>query len=822
MNENDEDTGGPVQDPGEVPQGPAVVRLTELLRAAMAECRMNPANLAEAAGLSKGGVSNILKGKSVPTTHTLDLLGHALQLKGPRLAELHRLRDRASVRTRRLDTYLAAAHRAAQQQQYPGLTDGVLPPLASIHVRQQIEQEAAAAVGDTPVAADGLEVLAQGRTCVVLAGPGGGKSSLLQAHMCADLERWKSGRGSGAVPVYVPAAALAAAPLSQALAAAVTAELATSGLTEDLPAAFFATPPAPGVRWYVLVDGLDEVTDAATRTRILQGLAAVADSDAADLYRFVVASRPVPDHELGMLGSAVPRYFLQPFAAEVLPAVALQWFTTLGVYEPQAVTDRFVAYLGSSRLEKIAHIPLVLGMLCQLHALRPECPLPVSRGAVYREFTEALFQRLHARGESGIHVQTRLALGRFGEQTVARAARLVDQLPELIDRAADCYVDDQRLSLLDLILTDPAAASPDRSLAREWRSFLLHSAARTGLVVSHGEDLRFVHQTVLEYCAARHATRSPVKRGERLREMFQMHADSQKKTSARWQSGSLYRSFLLDDGLPLETATVALIEHTITDEYLLPVSLIAAEVASGTGLPKRIVELTARKLEGVTRACHQAMGDRRFTRAVAKLGPAFSGRQLLDWGDQSLSAARALAAFEPALAADLLDELTRLRDDPPFREKNRLKAAETLLDLHQARGLDAMARLAADPFLFPSYRVAAVEWMRMHGDERALEISLDLARTLYQGPDQERAETLARTLQLDARIAGLVRRIAEKSGEPDPDDREMLAIIAAEDVMQPQVRIMAATVLDRCSAEAPGFLMSRAMAKSRDGFIREW
>ena len=786
-----------MQDPDEIPQGPVLVRLAGLLRAAMVECGIRQAQLAKLSGLSTGAVSNILNAKSVPTTDTLDLLAQALQVTGPRLTELHRLRDRAGVRTRRLDAYLDTAHRAARQQPYPGLTDGALPPLASIHVRQQVEQGAPATAGSEPVAADGFEVLAHGRTCMLLAGPGGGKSSLLRAYMRAELEQWKSGRGSGAVPVYVPAAALAGAPLSQALAAAVTAELVASGLTEDLPAAFFAAPPAPGVRWYVLVDGLDEVTDATARTRILQGLAAVADGDSADLYRFVVASRPLPDSELDMLGLEVPRYILQPFTAQVLPTVALQWFTTLGVYEPQAATDRFLAFLGSSRLEKIAHIPLVLGMLCQLHARHPERLLPASRGAVYREFTELLFQRLHARGESGIHAQTRLALGRFGEQTAAHAARLVDRLPELVDRAADRYIDDQNLSLLDLISTDPAAASPDRSLAREWRSLLLHGAARTGLVVTHGEDLRFVHQSVLEYCAARHATRSPAERAERLREMFERHADSQEHAPARWRDENLYGSFLLDDGLPLETAAVALIEGTVTGWRLLPASLIAREAASGTGLPDSVLEVAARQLEDIARACHQAVGDGHFARPLARLRSALVGPHPVRLGDESLLAASTLVALEPALAADLLDELTRLRSDPPFREKNRLKAAETLLDLDQARGLDALTRLAADPILFASYRVEAADRMRVHGDERALETSLDLASTLDQGPHRERAENLAWICQQEAQLAAQVRRMAGKPAGPDPADREMLAIIVEEDLIPPQIRTMAAAVLDQ-------------------------
>ncbi|MER5450585.1 hypothetical protein ABT052_39630 [Streptomyces sp. NPDC002766] len=135
---------------------------------------------------------------------------------------------------------------------------------------------------------------------------------------------------------------------------------------------------------------------------------------------------------------------------------------------------------------------------------------------MYREFTDLLFQRLHAPGESGIHAQTRLALGRFGDQIVSRAASLVDQLPELIDSAADLHLDNETFPVADLLTTQPPSTSPGKPLERAWRSFLMDSAARTGLVAMHGEELRFVHQTVLEYCAARHATRNPAERASVL------------------------------------------------------------------------------------------------------------------------------------------------------------------------------------------------------------------------------------------------------------------------------------------------------------------
>ncbi|MFD0501883.1 helix-turn-helix domain-containing protein [Streptomyces chiangmaiensis] len=107
----DENAGGP---------GGAREQLIAALRRTMTQRGMNQAALAKAAGLSPAAVSNILKGKSVPGTDTLDMLAKALGITGQALRNLHVLRERADARVRRLDSYLAAAQRAAHEHPYPG------------------------------------------------------------------------------------------------------------------------------------------------------------------------------------------------------------------------------------------------------------------------------------------------------------------------------------------------------------------------------------------------------------------------------------------------------------------------------------------------------------------------------------------------------------------------------------------------------------------------------------------------------------------------------------------------------------------------------
>ncbi|MFF9567638.1 NACHT domain-containing protein [Streptomyces sp. NPDC014685] len=463
--------------------------------------------------IGKATVSNALNPeKGPPSLFTLTALLNALGISGSEREKLLRLRARADSRsTARLEMYLEGAERLARQHPYPELP-GKHTPLANIYLPQQARLLVRGRNDDgQPRSADSAEVLMaaevleRGEACVVFAEPGGGKSSLLRTHLAASAERWRAGVEVTAIPVLVSAAALAGLPLPEALAGAVNAERWKTGMPEDLTAGFFRSPPEPKVPWLVMVDGLDEIVDTGTRQEVLRTLAAW--SEQTSLHRFIVATRPLPSDELDALGQHLPIYQLEPFNPDDLLQAVRRWFHALKVSAPDEEASRFISAIDRRHLTEVARRPLMTAMLCQLHASQ-SAGLPGSRGEIYQRFIGLLHNHQHANGISGIEPQTRAALEHWGSDAVSRAERTLDRLPKLLSYLAAEQYDGNTQPALDILTLHPDAQPPERLSeynTEVWRNFLSEALRRSGLLTLCGAEFVFLHQTFLEYFAARHA-----------------------------------------------------------------------------------------------------------------------------------------------------------------------------------------------------------------------------------------------------------------------------------------------------------------------------
>ncbi|MEU1710452.1 hypothetical protein ABZ478_34785 [Streptomyces sp. NPDC005706] len=146
-----------------------------------------------------------------------------------KLARDTRKAPAVAVDSRPLGRYLRAVRQAAAKQPYPSLLgDTGLPLLTEAYVRQRAQRlesdggEAAAVCSGPTIPTSGVFEPSCGLR-LLLAGPGGGKSSLLRVHIADSADRWLSEEAGRTVPVLVNAITLTGtAPLPAALASATT------------------------------------------------------------------------------------------------------------------------------------------------------------------------------------------------------------------------------------------------------------------------------------------------------------------------------------------------------------------------------------------------------------------------------------------------------------------------------------------------------------------------------------------------------------------------------------------------------------------------
>ncbi|MER5200807.1 NACHT domain-containing protein [Streptomyces sp. NPDC002755] len=577
---------------------------------------------------------------------------------------------RTAAQSRLTDGYLAAVRRTAGEHPYPDVWgDARLPGLADVYVRQQTRLQTSAdreTLHEAAVPAENIFTRA-GRMCVLLAPAGSGKSTLLRTHRASSAERWSEGHPSASVPVLVNAEVLSSADtVPAAMAKAATAELRRFGLLDDLTPDFFRHAPHPRTTWLVLVDGLDEIPDTASRRAIVQLLAATA-ADTSAPYRFVVATRPLPAQELDTLGEEVRRFELQPFSPEDLHRYATSWFRDLD--DPARHSRAFMTGLRRSHLDVLARTPLIAFLLCRLYRADPDRPLPRGRTGAYRACVELLYELNAHKNIRATHdevirrLKDRHQIPRDNLAAERAAQQVREYLPEAIDFLAHARITGNAGRTTKVLSKHLHVNRPQRLDKHLWRAFLGDLLRPTGLLTEGPDDFHFLHQTFLEYHAARYATRDKAACARLLDELFPPG-----KKRQRPPAGEASRlGFLLDallaspGGIPAETVdrleTFLMLGEGGCD-------FLTTQVQLRTNLPTKIT----------------AVYLTRFTK-----------NESLD-GEDRVEAAKCLAGLE-ALQDHGLGLLTRLAESPDFPDRHRVDAAVGLAGLHATR--DSAARLIA-------------------------------------------------------------------------------------------------------------------------------
>ncbi|MEV4427796.1 NACHT domain-containing protein [Streptomyces sp. R-07] len=646
---------------------------------------------------------------------------------------------------------------------------------------------------------------------VLLAGPGHGKSTLLRQHLLSasrHLLATEAEPASSALafPVLIRAGDLVGAPLlAPALAHAVTEEYGPFGLREALTEDFFRCPPRLGARWLVMVDGLDEVPDRTSRLSLLDRLAREAGQTDTP-YRFLVATRPLPGGELDRLPRTAGRFTLEPFTDDDVRTYVYKRLHAL----PDA--DRHVrAFLHSvrrTRLEELARIPLMTAMLCHLYEADTDSPLPDGRAGVFRSFVELLYEENVHKGVSDLHdraIHTLVSRYQIPEdrRTVEKAAEHTrEHLLVLIDHLAHERISGNGAPATAILTAHPHARRPDKVKPPLWDALLASLLRSCGLLAGQGGDVEFLHRTLLEYHAARHATRDPQARTLLFDRLFPAQRLRDRLRRARRRTSGIkpldplglepsYLGFLLDALLasqgPLATATLRAMEDLFGSAEITGYHLLKAQLQLGSGIPrpKAAQWLTAF-------ANNPAVDDRSRVEAswdLAELeGHVDDGARLLTRlaGDRALQpdhrswAAEILAGLEGHETAGVTLLLQLIEDLAPDNDPYSLFGTARVLarlDSHGFLGVQLLTECAMDPGSGDTLRcMAAHALTELDGHrESGAALLLDLA--------QYGSVTAARYLsEMGERHredgVGLLTAIAGDSATT-PDDRAKAAVALA-------------------------------------------
>ncbi|MGW6419268.1 hypothetical protein [Streptomyces sp. NPDC055055] len=662
-----------------------------------------------------------------------------------------------------LEDLLTGQAEAAEQFPYDLL--GVRKPaLSHIHVEQDLQPLAGNAAGHVPRAAFPVPTLAAALSThdhlFVTGGPGAGKTTLGR-HLVRQIARYWL-REEGAEEPWCAEAVVALRVTAPDLRTgrAFHQQLSdaagrTGTLRSGVPADRFAVRPH-GVRWLVVVDGLDEVAAPADRQLILKNLAREIRPHGS--FRLLITSRPLPQDELAPFRglSSVGFYTLKGFDTARQRGFAERWFAAQGVHDPAAEAAAFLEEVGHAGLGEVLQVPLLTTIAAAHRSRNPGAPLPRGRVALYEQFLADLATAREGADEVGKGFRARWE--RRGQGRLA--AWLLDHRDALVTHLAQVRTSGRRaasVSLLDAAVdrlgdTLPADLAWPSGARDELGQFL----AQSGVLVHDQGEVSFLHLSFAEFLAARdEAARIPAH--------FPGLDDRAEAIRSPSSRNRVLFTFALWARRPGHDVT-PVVRHLLAgdlDHRIMALRLITSGVRLGEALEdavlERVVDLGhgadpgdpyGNRGQQVLRELCQLRGNRRLAavlrRIVAAEGldvslrvgaaAAFAEVASLSEGVELLRAigrdasatgalecCRALATLDPGDGGFRIGLLRKVLDSPAASAWNRLTAAEELAALGSTGGLAEFARsvLAGSEENGGALKRAGELWYELEGVDAA-------------------------------------------------------------------------------------------------------
>jgi hypothetical protein len=395
------------------------------------------------------------------------------------------------------------------------------PPLSAVYVRQQARTRAVAPERPDPSAdkpkdrdrVDGgtldaaipiTEALNRAEHLVITGEPGAGKSTFGQYLVLRLAQIWlrhlsgdEAPVAEPVVPLRIPARTLVGARSWVAGLAQATQHVLGMRLVAEPPATLFEHP-VQGVRWLVIVDGLDEIVDRTARSTVIQALAARCRPGAD--YRIVVTTRQLPDIEFAPLRTHnVEMYSVEPFGRDELQVFARRWFAAQGSSDLDGHTARFLRQTDDGRLRELVRNPLLATIAAIAATLSPDRPLPTGRLELYERFFE------HLLDDEASGRDTKAELRRMNTHRPARArfaSWLYDVRVDLLRHLGRASVESEQSLQPQALAWVEEHAPTTLGRPRGWEDDTRAVLTGTGLLIYEANQMRFLHQSYAEFLAA--------------------------------------------------------------------------------------------------------------------------------------------------------------------------------------------------------------------------------------------------------------------------------------------------------------------------------
>jgi HEAT repeat protein len=567
---------------------------------------------------------------------------------------------------------------------------------------------------------------------LVLGEPGMGKSTLTRMAVAATSAPWLEDSDPGDlpdVPVRIHASALAApGPLATQLAAAVDESVGRL-LQVSPPTGAFGAAPVPGARWLVLVDGLNEISDAQRRD-VITALRHHRNGP----YRFVATSRPVSLGEFDELlwSPAIHVYELQPLSHRQAMHLVRAWLADLPAPDEAAHTFWTHAFQVAGELMSS---PMMIMMLCRLFIGDPNRRLPSSQYEVYRRFVEIVRAQQYASAREGVIGHITAVIQPYGSAAVAAAERLPARIDELLPDIAHSSLREAQPRIRDLLVAGSTGLRPPGMNETNWSELVRDCALRNGVLVARGADLDFLHATIAEFLAAGRVAADPGQWAVELRRIF----GDPRNPRVPDEDLAPADVFLLGSWHGAEPSLSTLLRRLLADNRG-PRPLVPRFRGSRDNLA------SARDFQAAVFVSSLAssgidldLGVRHL--AIVRLDELAAGAFLND--DGRVAVARSLAALGDERG---FDQLAALSGDPAADPERRFWAAMAGNDLGDSRFRDHLAAFAADLDMPPTLRLAAAENLAAVGDADGADSLFEIAVNPDSAHDHRRRISAAETL----------------------------------------------------------------------------